>query len=100
VPLPDDVAGAHTLERGLKSDEFSRALLDTEFAYAEWVGESASVTPSSAARLKLEKAFRRLSGFAASDRSHAALIDLANTVRPATIWSWLCPNPGADCGPS
>jgi hypothetical protein len=92
------VERARGLSKNLDLDELSGALLDIEFAYAEaagenraggnGAGENKTVPPSGAARAELERALRRIAAFAPSERSHTALIDVANSVRPATIWSW------------
>lgn len=98
VPETADVERARGLSKNLDLDELSGALLDIEFAYAEaagenraggnGAGENKTVPPSGAARAELERALRRIAAFAPSERSHTALIDVANSVRPATIWSW------------
>ena len=88
VPTPAELERARDLATALTLDGTSRALLEVEFARAEAAFESVTATLTGAARLRLEKALRRLAPFAPSERAHTALIDLANAVRPATIWSW------------
>jgi serine/threonine-protein kinase PknG len=88
APEAAAVQRARELSKNLGLDDFSRALLDIEFAYAEAGAEDVTAPPSSAARAELEQALRKIAGSAPSERSHTALIDLANAVRPVTIWSW------------
>jgi serine/threonine-protein kinase PknG len=80
------------LQQGLDLDDLSRALLEMEFAAAEAAGKAArrSVTEPllRRSRRRQEKALRALARFAPSERAHTALIDLANAVRPVTVWSW------------
>jgi serine/threonine-protein kinase PknG len=85
APTDEDVERARDLRAGLKLDELSAALLEIELAQAEAGGQGETSGP---ARLRLERALRRLATFAPSERSHTALIDLANGVRPVTVWSW------------
>jgi serine/threonine-protein kinase PknG len=85
APTDDDVKIARDLRASLKLDELTAALLDIELARAEASGEA---EPSDAARLRLEAALRKVATFAPSERAHTALIDLANGVRPITVWSW------------
>ena len=88
APEAADVKRARELSENLDLDELSGALLDIEFAYAEVARENMTAPPSGAARAELERALRRVAAFAPSERSHTALIDVANSVRPVTIWSW------------
>jgi serine/threonine-protein kinase PknG len=88
-PAPAELERARDLATTLTLDDISRALLEVELAGAEAACQSATVTLASAARLRLEEALRRLAAFAPTERAHTALIDVANAVRPATIWSWL-----------
>lgn len=88
LPEAADVKRAREFGDDLRLDNLSRALLETEFAYAEFTGESVTSPPSGAARAELERGLRRIAAFAPSERSHTALIDLANAVRPVSIWSW------------
>jgi serine/threonine-protein kinase PknG len=83
VPDAAELAHARRLAAELNLDDLASALLAAEFAYA-----SSSADPSGAARADLEKALRRVAGLADSERSHRYLVDLANEIRPATIWSW------------
>jgi serine/threonine-protein kinase PknG len=87
-PAPGDVRRAVGRRKDLDLDDLSSALLDAELACAELAGQRAAGVPSSTLRLTVERALRRLATFAPSERSHTALIDLANAVRPVTIWSW------------
>jgi serine/threonine-protein kinase PknG len=87
-PEAADVKRARELSKNLRLDNLSSALLDIESAYAEFAGESVTAPPSRAARAELERELRRIAAFAHSERSHTALIDLANAVRPVSIWSW------------
>jgi serine/threonine-protein kinase PknG len=89
VPAPDEVEQARELATGLPLDETSRALLEVELAAAEAASQSVSGVLTSPARRRLEQTLRRLAAFAPSERTHTALTDVANGVRPATIWSWL-----------
>jgi serine/threonine-protein kinase PknG len=81
---------AGDLGKGLDLDEFTRALLEMELsaAAAAAASETASTAPTRDARRRQEKALRELARFAPSERAHTALVDLANAVRPATVWSW------------
>jgi serine/threonine-protein kinase PknG len=88
VPGSEDLRRAQTLRKDIALDNLSAALLDVEFANGAAAADSPAGMPSSAARRALEKTLRGVAGLAESARSHAALIDLANAVRPVTIWSW------------
>jgi serine/threonine-protein kinase PknG len=89
---PPDVELGPALQKDSDLDERSRALLEMEFAAAWAAGKAAggnvNEPPFRDARLRQEKALRGLARFAPSERAHTALIDLANAVRPVTVWSW------------
>jgi serine/threonine-protein kinase PknG len=87
-PAPGDVRRAAALRQDLELDDLFSALLDAELACARLDGQREAGVPAGTLRLTVESALRRLATFAPSERSHTALIDLANAVRPVTIWSW------------
>lgn len=87
-PSPEDVARARDLREDLDLDERSRALLEMEFCAAEAACQGLAGALTGEARRRQEEALRALARFARSPREHTALIDLANAVRPVTIWSW------------
>jgi serine/threonine-protein kinase PknG len=90
APTPTEVKRARDLGEELNLDKDPRAVLEVEFAGAEAAFEIMDGTLSNATRQRLEAALRGLAAFARSEQAHTALTDLANAVRPATIWSWLC----------
>jgi serine/threonine-protein kinase PknG len=88
IPCHEDLQRAQSLRKGLEIDSLSAALLDLEFANAAAAAEAQPGMLSGAAPQALEKALRGAARLAESARSHTALINLANAVRPVTLWSW------------
>ena len=92
VPSEEDVNSARRrrADRKLVLDAPSTALLDVELAYARASASRSGspAVPSESDRRDLEGALRRAALVASTERVHQALIDLANAIRPPTIWSW------------
>lgn len=86
-PEAVDTERGRSLTRELDPDDLPRALLASESAYADAVREGWRQASS---RATLERVLREIADFAPSEPVHRAIVDVANVVRPVTIWSLLC----------
>lgn len=79
-PTEDDVDRARAALPGLDVTGAAAAALRAEIQYAEFL--------RTRDRLKLSDAVRALGPHAPTEREYVALVDLANTLRPALSWGW------------